>query len=303
MVFYTERSLSIIEDMMETFAIKKYDGKKIIATRFPAKKTLRRSLIIAAATGVKQTFYYKFAAFCSEMGYDVYTFDYSGIGLSDGKRVKESTASYSTWGKEDMPAVVEYVKKAHSDQPLYYIGHSFGGNCLGMSEAALECDAIVTIGSQHGYLAHFDIWRIPLVWFVFSISMPLLTKLYGYFPSATHSLGENLPKNVASDWSKVILNKNGMEIIAGDSWRRELRTNMLVLSFDDDSFAPQRAVDQCAYVSYSGTVVVRRHIKPKEIGVAAIGHFDFFRPKFQDSLWHSVIAWLEVQGKEQTMSA
>ncbi|NJK83924.1 MAG: hypothetical protein HC912_09070 [Saprospiraceae bacterium] len=35
------------------------------------------------------------------------------------------------------------------------------------------------------------------------------------------------------------------------------------------------------------------HIEPKDIGTDKIGHFDFFRSRFKDSLWQDCLMWLK----------
>lgn len=284
---------------MKTFALLKPDGKTITATAFEPSSPKGRTLLMSAATGMKQTFYYKFAEYYAEQGYHVYTYDYSGIGLSGGDKVRSSGASYSTWGKEDFPIMVRHLKQKHSDQPLYYIGHSFGGNCLGMSDVSKDLEAIITVASQHGYWGGFEGINKYKVWAVFAISMPLLTRLLGYFPSKTHSLGENLPRGVANDWSDVILNYHGMEVIGRGSWNRALGAPMLCMSFTDDSFAPKQAVDRLAFESYAETPLERLHIAPEDWKADSIGHFDFFRKKFRDSLWQIPLEWFDKQAEKQ----
>lgn len=280
---------------MKTFSLQKPNGKTITATAFEPSSPKGKTLLISAATGIKQKFYYHFAEYCAEAGYHVYTYDYSGIGLSKNGDLRGSEISYTTWGAEDFPAMVRFIRHQHGAQPMVLVGHSFGGNCLGVTGAADEFEAIVTIASQQGYWRNFGFWYRWVVLFVFAVSMPLLSKLFGYFPSKTHGLGEDLPKKVAEDWSKLILNKEGIETLASspETWRKNLHPNMLVISISDDMLSPKKAVDNLAEISYSATSIKRLHLTPKDGNAGPIGHLNFFRKQFRDTLWQIPLQWFE----------
>ena len=44
---------------------------------------------------------------------------------------------------------------------------------------------------------------------------------------------------------------------------------------------------------YSGAPRTMHRFAPADIGVSRIGHFGFFRPQFQGTLWTRLTAWLE----------
>lgn len=117
------------------------------ATEFAPENPNGKTVLISSATGVKQNFYYNFASYLAERGFFAYTYDYGGIGLSQTVDVRKSRADYRTWGQIDYPAVARFVRERHPDNPLYLIGHSVGGNHLGMSEVSGEFAAVVTICS------------------------------------------------------------------------------------------------------------------------------------------------------------
>lgn len=284
----------------ETFFVKKANGKRLTATAFTPSAPNGRTLLISVATGMKQTFYYNFAEYCAEAGYHTYTYDYSDIGLSKQGDIRLSDTSYTTWGAEDYPAMVRFLREKHPEQPLFVIGHSFGGNCLGMAEASLDVAAFVTIASQQGYWRGFSGWHQFRAWFVFAVSMPLLTRLFGYFPAQTHGLGEDLPKNVLYDWAEVILKPEGIRgmVKRGVSYFERLTQNMLIISIDDDENAPKQAVDKFA-ACFPNAKIERKHIAPKDGNADAIGHLNFFRKKFQPTLWQIPLQWLERQASDK----
>lgn len=283
---------------MQTHTIQKPNGKSITATAFTPSVPIGRTMLISVATGMKQSFYYKFAEYCAkEHGYHVYTYDYSDIGLSRTKHLRGSETSYTTWGREDYPIMVRFVQEQHPAQPIYLIGHSFGGNCLGMSEVTNELAAIVTVASQQGFWRNMNPGHRYLVWFIFAVSMPILTKFFGYFPSKTHGLGEDLPKQVLLDWSKVLLNKEGVTLLASkeSSWFERITRPMLMLSLDDDTYAPKQTVDNLASIYAVSAPVERKNIVPKDVQASSIGHLNFFRSQFQETLWQIPLQFFEQQ--------
>jgi len=46
---------------------------------------------------------------------------------------------------------------------------------------------------------------------------------------------------------------------------------------------------------YANAPVEYRRIAPREVGVRHIGHFGFFRPQFEQTLWPLVPEWLSVR--------
>lgn len=286
---------------MQTFNVQKEDGSSITATAFSPHQPNGTVILIASATAVKQTYYYPFAAYCAEQGYWVYTLDFSGIGLSKEQDLRASRTDYLTWAREDFPALIEYATIKHPEMPLVIVGHSSGGHCLGMSEATNQAAGIIMIGSQQGYWRNYALWKGVLVWLAFRVSIPLLTKVFGYFPSHLHGLGEPLPKGVVRDWQRVVLRPQGVEGLVpySSSVYRRLKKKMLFISIDDDLLASKRSTDRLANELFEGASVERLHIFPQDVGSKAIGHFGFFRKAFRDSLWQIPLGWIEKHVSKQ----
>lgn len=270
------------------------DNYEIAATEFAPGEANGQAVLISAATGVRQQFYYNFAAFLARHGFHVYTYDYCGIGESQTGALRKNRATYRSWAQTDFPAMVAHLKTNHPAGKLHLIGHSFGGNSIGLSEAGKEFASIATVASQHGYWKTFPPNRHRQMRFLFRVSMPLSTRLIGYFPGRKLGYGENLPRGVASDWSKVILGENGfLELTkTAGNFYPNITQKMLMISIDDDWMACRAAVDALATAAFDNAQITRRHITPAEIGAAQIGHLDFFRKKFEPNLWRIPLEWL-----------
>jgi len=119
---------------MKQIEIKTTNLNQITAQIYEAEKNT--VLIISSATGVKQGFYKKFADFVSTNGITVITFDYSGIGLSLNKPIKQIKSSASDWGKNDLDSVIKFTKENYPNAKITLLGHSIGGQIIGLSKSS-----------------------------------------------------------------------------------------------------------------------------------------------------------------------
>ncbi|MEM9982609.1 MAG: alpha/beta fold hydrolase [Bacteroidota bacterium] len=279
---------------MLTHQIKTTDQYKITISTFAPKKPNQRVVLISAATGIKQSFYYHFAAFLSQKGYTVITYDYRGIGQSKQGSLRKLDASMVDWAAKDTQATIQFIFRHYPDYKKILIGHSFGGNSMGLCAEAQYFDAYVTVASQFGYWRHFEKKKQgKLLWF-FYVVMPLLSRLVGYFPANYKQLGENLPRKVALDWVTLITHPDSMLEIAKrhHNYYPNIKQPMLMISIEDDWMAPQKAVDTLAQRAYTNAAIERKHITLKETGTSYIGHVSFFKRKFQHNLWNIPIQWI-----------
>ena len=92
-------------------------------------------VLVCAATGIRQQFYWSFAEWLATQGYGVLTFDYRGIGASLGaSSVRESKAKKQDWGTHDMPAALDYLVHGFPGMPIHLVGHSAGGQLVKMGD-------------------------------------------------------------------------------------------------------------------------------------------------------------------------
>ncbi len=73
-----------------------------------------------------------------------------------------------------------------------------------------------------------------------------------------------------------------------------LKLPLLSLSFTDDEYLSERNI-QSLHGFYAGAARDMQRISPADIGVAGIGHFGFFRRRFEASLWPRAGDWLDRQ--------
>jgi predicted alpha/beta hydrolase len=241
-------------------------NKNIVATIYPNEGVVQNVVIICSATGVKQSYYESFATWLSAHGYTAITFDYQGIGDSLKKPIKQVNATASSYGEQDIPAVISYAMQELNPQHIFLMGHSIGGQLIGLSVLPPVVKGILLVAAQSGY------WK---------------------FPGKNFNM-ENLPKGVALEWAKWCRSPNYLFDHLNQASKLFANINIPIVSysFSDDDYAPKSAVDWLSN-QYKNSHVIRKHIRPQDIQTERIGHFGIFKEKCANILWVDFIREME----------
>jgi predicted alpha/beta hydrolase len=244
-------------------------------------------VVINGATAVPQSFYARFATWLSLQGMTVVTYDYRGIGDSRPARMRGFHATMRDWGEKDFEGVLRFALSEKGERPVVVIGHSVGGQLLGLAQSNGAVARAVTVGAQSGYWGHWDGWSKAHKMAVWYAVIPAVTHVVGYFPRQ-FGLGEDLPQGVALEWARWCRHPRYV-FSRPDTAAGFARVQAPIKSFsvDDDDYAPERAVDWL-HRAFTGAPVERVHLVARDLHASGVGHFGFFRPVFQDSLWSQV---------------
>lgn len=276
------------------------DGLALSARLFgPAAHPARRPgcVLINPATGVRQGYYEPFAEYLAGLGWVVVTFDNRGVGGSRPRSLRGFEARMQDWAELDSEAVLRWIAAEYPDSPVALVGHSFGGQALGLIPSARGLEAAVLVATQSGYWRHWSWRQRPRVWLLWHLVIPLLVRALGYLPARRLGLGEDLPAGIARQWARWGRHPRYLMRDRNERWRagyEALRMPILGLGFADDTFAPRRAM-AAILALYSAAEVEHRHIDPASRGLGAVGHFGFFRREFEDSLWAEAAKWLDAR--------
>ncbi len=210
-------------------------------------------VIVNSATGVRRQYYRKFAQYLARHGSTVVTYDYRGIGDSDGERTRFGLKTrMRDWALLDATAVLDWAAQSCRDQPITVIGHSFGGQCLGLLKNNHRISRAVFVGAQSGYWGHFAVRQRFHLCFLWYLAFPLLTPLLGYFPGRRLGLGEDLPAGVALEWARWCRQPNYLMGDLGSQlpdYFGSFEAPILAFKISDDSYAPARSVRAPGVVS------------------------------------------------------
>lgn len=277
-------------------------GGRMAATRWEPDEQPEVSIVVNSALAVGRWFYSDFAAWFAERGFRVWTYDYRGIGASPPP-APEAEVTVDEWVRGDMAAAIRRADDVSGDEPLFLLGHSLGGQVVGLLGERPEVDGLVTFSAQTGY------WRLQAPgeeWKVFAgmgLLFPVVTKFLGYLPWSRLFGGEDIPGPVAEQWADWCTNPN--YLFDDDTLRARERyaafsAPVLGYSFEDDAWGHRRAVDWMMD-QYTSSEVGRRHLRPSTLGVDAIGHFGFFDVEMERE-WRRLAERLEA-GPEALVTA
>src|SRR6201996_5799199 len=169
--------------------------------------------MISSATAVPRKIYRSFAGYLARRGCAVLTYDYRGtgdsrqkslVGFNQPKSLVGFKASMADWAALDVTAAVAWMRERYKALPLNYVGHSFGGQALGLLANNTEVSRALLIAAQAGY---WKLMAAPERYRVYAmlnfVGLPL-TRLLGYAPGWS-GLGEDLPKDAFLQWTRWVM--------------------------------------------------------------------------------------------------
>jgi predicted alpha/beta hydrolase len=281
------------------------DGYPLASTTFGDSHTARAGVLIVPAMGVEQHFYAAFAHWLAEQGYFAVTFDYRGMGRSRPRAFQASLRGFDadvlTWAQQDTAAMVDFTADRIGARPLLWIGHSLGGQILGLVPNRERVAAMVTIAVGSGYWRENALKLRSFVWWLWYVVVPVALRVCGYFPGRRLRKIGDLPAGVMRQWRRWCLNRDYVVGAEGAHVRQQyaaVTTPILSLSFTDDEYM-SRANTESLHGFYAAAPREMKRIAPRDVGEKRIGHFGFFRKRFADTLWPQAGEWLAAQSGRQ----
>lgn len=268
-------------------AIETADGETIVARFFAPDRQPAGAVLIVAAMGVSQRYYEPLASWLSDQGLLVATFDYRCTGLSRRARLRDCQADILDWARYDCAAMVDALSERAPGRPVYWIGHSLGGQILPFVPNRDRVEKMITVATGSGYWRENAPPLRRLAWWLWFVVAPLSVRLVGYFPGRRLRKVGDLPRGVMEQWRRWCLNPEYAVGAEGESVRElyaSVTTPIVSLSFTDDEYMSARNTESIHgfYVNAPRTM---KRIEPSDVGVVRIGHFGFFRSRFERSLW------------------
>jgi predicted alpha/beta hydrolase len=279
------------------------DGYLLGASLFLPRGAKRHAVLINSATAVPRKIYRGFAGYLARRGCAVLTYDYRGTGDSRQKALTGYNqpkslvgfkASMSDWAALDVTGAVTWMRERYKALPLGYVGHSFGGQALGLLANNTEVSRALLIAAQGAYwklMASPERYRVYAL--LNYVGTPL-AKLLGYAPGWS-GLGQDLPKGVFEQWVRWVMSERYLFAdpdLPGLSNFANYKGAMRALCMSDDPWATRPAVELLC----SGFTAITPEIltvAPADAGVGKIGHLGFFRPEHRDTLWRGAAEWIQ----------
>ena len=280
-------SLSIMTDRNRVLA----------ATVYRPKDGAKKAVMIAPATGIRRHFYHSFAIYLAESGFGVLTFDNEGIGDSLSTDLAKCDASLISWGRHDMPAVLDALQDEFPDTSYHLVGHSAGGQLIGLMPNYQAIASVFNVACSSGRIKNMAMpYKLKAKGFMDAF-IPLSNLTLGYTPSDKIGMGEPLPRGVARQWREWCNGAGYVKSAFGKSIHHHfydaLSMPALWLGFSDDDIANSKNMDDMIRV-FTNMPVEKRFLNPEDFGVNHIGHMGYFSRKTNakaPELWQMAVDW------------
>jgi predicted alpha/beta hydrolase len=281
------------------------DGYPLAATLFLPRGAKRHAVLISSATATPRKIYRGFASYLAHRGCAVLTYDYRGIGDSrqravEGYNQPKSLAGFKAnmadWAKLDITAAVAWMRERYHNMPLFYVGHSFGGQALGLLSNNTEVSRALLVAAQAGYWKLMTSPERYRVYAMLNFVLAPLTRALGYTPGWS-GIGEDLPMGVFLQWAKWVNSPRYLfddNSLTGLPNFEKYKGTMRALCLSDDPWATRPSVELLCR-RYSSTTPEIITVTPADVGAARIGHFGFFRPEHRDTMWRGAAEWLQAE--------
>jgi predicted alpha/beta hydrolase len=273
------------------------DGYPIALTFYQADRP-EGVVIISSAIGIPKKFYGDFAKFLNEKNFHCITFSYRGTEDSLAK-TNPFDVKLEDWGVQDIEAIIQFAKNLGTTEsenlPIHFVGHSVGGQLLGLASSSSALNSMVFVASscpywkRWGFPEHIKMLLAPRVIFL------IASLVRDEFPTRSLGLGSiKIPSKVAKQWASWMIKPDylfdkrfGLPI----NHYQSLNQPLLSLGFKDDKLAPAINIKKLLS-QFSVATVTEKIIDPNDLDISNIGHSGFFKAKFRSSLWEDTMTWI-----------
>lgn len=260
--------------------------------------TPKAVVLINPGTATKTFFYRPFAEYLAEHGYHVILWNYRGFCISRTQDLAHSDIEYTHIGERDIPAAIAKAKTLYPDLPLLCVGHSTGGQQIGLAENCNELAGLVAVAVSTGYYGGMPRGYRMQAKLFFKVIAPVSTAMFGYVKAKKLNLMEDLPPKLAKEWGQWCAKPDFMfdetfkqqkpQIAA----YRTFEFPVQVINADDDEisseFNTQRLWQHMKSTQPIGFTTYKAADTPKK----ALGHFGYFR-RANQTIWADILGHLD----------
>jgi predicted alpha/beta hydrolase len=267
------------------------DGVVLSGTVFePAGEPLGITVVVCGAVFVRERFYARMAEHLADRGCRVVTFANRGSGRS---WTGQGAPRLLDWGLKDLPAAIQWALGSEPGDRLFVVGHSMGGQLVGMSSAVHALEGVITVAATEAWWGHWPRRTKAAILAAF-VGIPVLGRMSSSFPADRSGLGPNLASSVVRDWARWGRTRGYLWAQTGRAGEMSTyRGRVLALSFSDDELLGCANAVDALHRRWTSADIERRHVQPRDLGVGSIGHFGWFRKDAGPAAWDDALAWMD----------
>ena len=257
------------------------DGTENSLTIFTAAPGPSAPVVVCwPAMGVSARYYETLAAALAGNGLIAVTADLRGVGRSSVRASSSTNFGYADMISQDMPAVLDAVAAKFPRAPVYFLGHSLGGQLSALFLAANPDDTrvagLILVAASSVYYKGWDFPRWIWIWLGIRLVRGI-TGILGYFPGHRMGFGGQEAKGVIRDWYH--LGVTGKYDIAGQNQPLEemlgrVDRPVLAITLENDPMAPEKAAGFLTDKLKSAPKT-RVHLKTEAFDAEKVTHFSW----------------------------
>lgn len=253
-------------------------------------------------TGMRKEFYSNLVQYLAENGFIVCLWEYRGMGKSRPYHKEEfSCITMQDWAI-DMRSVLDFLEARYPDWPKLMIGHSIGGQLLGLMPNHKILKGMIMINCSTGTWWHHRFPYRLKSYFFFNILTPLTVPFLGYLPAKKLKIMEDLPAALILEWREWCNSENYLFDFLGKSIAYnaydDIKLSIKAYWTTDDPIANAVTVPALLRHFENRTAeaadIMTEAIRPADYGVKSIGHFGLFSRKFKERFWTKIVHDLEL---------
>jgi predicted alpha/beta hydrolase len=273
----------------EEFTLTALDQRPLAATVHAPLGTPAAAVVVLGALGVPHRFYARLAAWLAERDVAVLTFDYRGVARSRAASIRKDPATLLDWAQLDASAAIDAAHDRWPGVPLWGLGHSFGGQALGLTPRALDLAGAIVVAAGSGDLSLYPAGQRQRLKVRLGLATTVVSTLLGYVPGRL-GIGEDLPAGVVRQWAQWCDTPDYVRgaLGLGATHYHRVDAPMWFYDFTDDTYAPA-GPSAALRAWFSRAKVTHRTIAPADLGLQKLGHFGPFRAGAAERLWDELL--------------
>lgn len=290
-----------MDTTIRNISIPATDGLPLAADLFmPVNNQVIGTILVHPATGIIKKYYRHFARYMAGESYRVIVYDYRGMGGSRHMPLKKVNSNMLDWALLDMNGVLNFAVEYFSSQPIFWVGHSIGGQLMVLMDRYDSISKVIAVNSSSGYWKSFRFPYNLYSLFLWKVFLPLAVPVMGYGPISRYGLGHDVPAGVARQWAKWCCNPNhfagSLRQHSGHADFSQFKVPITAFGSTDDFIATTENIDHLLSF-YPSSPMKKIMVSPQQAGTRRIGHTGFFRADAGEKLWPLILREIEQEDR------